>query len=114
MFSMDRIQRPEGTDMAEENNAALSDVWSKIAVFLGGIVITGATAFIMYPHNVVTTDQLPTLIKAYTTDSQSLKVQLDAQTLEIQSLQMQVSNLQVDVARIGEHLGVPSANSGKK
>jgi hypothetical protein len=63
-------------------------------------------------HNVVTRDDVPSLIaqySPYTTDAEAIKVQLTQQAQEIGDMQAQIRQLDLDVARVSEKLGVHAA-----
>jgi ABC-type Fe2+-enterobactin transport system substrate-binding protein len=85
-----------------------ADAWQRMAFFLAGIIVAGVGAFASYPRNVVTRDELPTLIANYSQyNATDVQRQLADSALHIGQLEAQVQQLQVDVARISEHLGVP-------
>jgi hypothetical protein len=102
--------------MTQESQA----MWQKVALFLAGIIVAGVGSFAAYPRNIVTRDELPGLVASYATsgsqytkDSADLRRQLDDQSHEIGEMRAQMQQLQVDVARISERLGVPPARISK-
>lgn len=98
----------------------MADPWQKVALFLGGVIVSLVGALAAYPHNVVTREELPGLVASYATsgsqytkDATDLRKQLDDQSHEIGEMRAQMQQLQVDVARISERLGVPAHPAGR-
>jgi hypothetical protein len=72
---------------------------------LGGIIMM---AFSL-GHNVITRDDMPALIaqhSPHTTVAAAIKVQLSEQAQDITDMQAQIRQLDLDVARVSEKLGV--------
>ena len=91
--------------------------WQKVALFLAGVIVSGVGAIAAYPRNVVNRDELPALISSYsqyTKDATDLRRQLDDQSHQIGDMQSEIQQLQVDIARISEHLGVPTPSRKMK
>jgi hypothetical protein len=76
-------------------------VWKTAALFLAGMVVTLGGAWITSNHDAVTRAEVPALLRTYTDEMIAIREQ-NAR------LEEKVNQLQVDVARISERLGVPA------
>lgn len=88
-----------------------SDIYKTISMCLGSALVTLTAAYYAAAHNAVTHDEFPGLIlqySPYTGDQKNIQTQLNSLYEQNGRLQTQVGQLQNDVARISEKVGVPA------
>lgn len=91
------------------------DVWKSLALFLGGVILSGCVSWFLGPKNAVTQQELnsmmPGLISQYSPYTQDQKV-LSEQLLTFREVQVKqgaaIEQMQIDLARVSDKLGVPA------
>lgn len=100
------------------------DVWKSLALFLGGVILSGCVSWFLGPKNAITQQELNSMMPGYisqyspyTQDSQALKQQLTT----VREVQVQqgaaIQQMQIDLARVSDKLGVtahPGNDGGGK
>lgn len=89
------------------------DLYKTIAVFLAGVVLSGATSWFLYPRNAITKDDLERMMPAlvmqnnpYSGDAKNISTQLQALHDEQVRQGAQINQIAVDVGRLSEKVGV--------
>lgn len=81
--------------MSEDANPAMKMLTS----FMAGIILTGVGAFLAYPHNVVSKDDLRNALTP-------IQTQIDDLSKSTGTNNGKLSDLRVEIGRIEEHLGL--------
>lgn len=106
--------------MTPAKYTGLESLYKNAALFLAGVVLSGATSWFLYPRNAITKDELDRIIPAmvsannpYMGDAKNITTQLVALHDEQVRQGAQIQQMAVDVGRISEKIGVtahPSAD----
>lgn len=99
--------------MAKQVASASDGVYKTVAVFLAGVVLSGATSWFLYPRNAITKDDLERMMPAlvmqnnpYSGDAKNISTQLQALHDEQVRQGAQINQIAVDVGRLSEKVGV--------
>jgi hypothetical protein len=78
-----------------------------LTTFFAGIILTGVTAFVTYPHNLATKDDLSASQEITQKEMADVQAQLAAAQAVIATTQNEVTRTRIQVGKISYKLNIP-------